>query len=218
MRPRTSLVLSGLLPDSVHAYEADLGPGDQEGSSARQREFAAGRACARAGLQQLGIDGRESTVGRRRDRSPSWPVGAVGSIAHCPHLAVAVVGGDREFASLGVDVEDEAAVHAELAPVVLTPPERTGEEAERSDLLAAVFSMKEAAYKCWYPLTQIELDFADIRVRVEPVSGDFRAEMVTAARRRPLHLPVHGAVRHHGGHVYAAAWIARSGPSQRATG
>ncbi|MGB7448408.1 MAG: 4'-phosphopantetheinyl transferase superfamily protein, partial [Ornithinimicrobium sp.] len=159
----------------------------------------------------VGVTGE---VGRRRDRSPSWPAGAVGSIAHCAHLALAVAASARDLTGLGVDVEDDAAVPVDLTSVVLTSAERAYVTGERAHLLPAMFSMKEAAYKCWYPLTEVELDFTDIQVNLDAETGAFRADMVTAVLRRPMHLPVHGRMLRQRGHVYAAAWTVYPGPRQ----
>src|SRR5579862_3760621 len=46
----------------------------------RIHEFAGGRACARAGLAQLGFG--LVALPMNADRTPRWPAGAAGSIAH----------------------------------------------------------------------------------------------------------------------------------------
>ena len=204
MTPRESAVLRGLLPAAVGAYEVEITTGDTTLRSFRQREFDAGRACAHAALRRTGVEG---SVGRHTDRSPAWPRGATGSIAHCRHLAVAVSGPDRQIAGIGVDVEDESEVHTDLTAVVLTDSERARLGGAAAALLPLVFSMKETAYKCWYPLTGVALDFVDIEVAFDVGAGTFRATMVTPSRGRPMHVPTHGRfVRHHS-HVYAATWI-----------
>jgi hypothetical protein len=55
----------------------------------RRAEFAAGRACARAALRRLGINGWPLLVGSKRE--PLWPAGVVGSITHTDGLVAAAV-------------------------------------------------------------------------------------------------------------------------------
>jgi len=206
MSPRASAVLRDLLPPQAYAFEHDLSGAESATTSARQREFHAGRDCAHAALQRLGVGG---AVGRRPDRSPDWPPGSTGSIAHCPHLAVAVAGPDQHFAGLGVDLEDPSAVTVDLAAMVLTGREPEQVLHNAATMLPLVFSMKESAYKCWYPLTGVALDFIDIEVSVDVDAGEFRATMVTSARHHPAHVPTRGRFTRHRGHVYTAAWIVR---------
>lgn len=203
MTARRSQTLLALLPDHVHAYEADLAPGHGNPAERRQREFEAGRSCAQAALRDAHVEG---FVGRNEDRSPAWPTGTVGSIAHCAHLAVAVAAADTDLLGLGVDVEDQGVVSDELIPILLTPAERSSMTRSATDL-TALFSMKEAAYKCWYPATAVVLDFVDIEVTVDPVTSTFRAAMVTSSRRRLRHVDVQGRYGIRDGHVFATAWM-----------
>ncbi|HKJ11980.1 MAG TPA: 4'-phosphopantetheinyl transferase superfamily protein [Ornithinimicrobium sp.] len=192
------------MPASVGAYEVELSRASALPESAREREFRAGRDAAHAALRRLHVRGE---VGRRSDRTPAWPAGSTGSIAHCPHLAVAVTAVRTEMSGIGVDVEDLDSVGPDLASVVLTDAEERRGASAHADLLAAMFSMKEASYKCWYPLTGVVLDFTDIEVSIDVTAGSFCAEMVTPALRRPSHVLACGRFVTVGGHVYSAAWI-----------
>ena len=65
----------------------------------RQREFAAGRAAAREALTQLGWPAQ--AIPSAPDRSPVWPEGLVGSIAHTHSTCVAVAGRRSEERRVG---------------------------------------------------------------------------------------------------------------------
>lgn len=205
MSLRRSQILGGLLPDGAHAYEFSLGEDRSDTMTPRQREFSAGRACAHAALRQMGVDG---PVGRNRDRSPAWPPGTKGSISHCAHFAVAVASCEVELKSLGVDVEDEGVVGADLNPVLFTASEHQLLAAMgRTSLRTALFSMKEASYKCWFPITGVVLEFTDIEVSPDPTTDHFTANMVTPSLRQPMHVQTQCRFSVHQGHVFATAWI-----------
>lgn len=205
MTVRQSQIVQDLLPDSAQAYELDLTAPSGSTGTQRQREFASGRACAHAALGQLRVAGH---VGRNHDRSPSWPAGAIGSISHCAHLAIAIAALDTHIGSLGVDVEESGAVSSDLTAVIFTPAEQrllgTG---AGSALRTALFSMKEASYKCWFPITGTVLEFTDIEVSADPATGQFRADMVTESRRKSRHVQTQGRFAAHGDHVFATAWV-----------
>ena len=81
----------------------------------RQEQFAAGRACARAGLSVLGCPEEPLLVGE--DRRPLWPSGVTGSISHTRGLGesgsneasfgVAVVVLDAALGGRGIGVDVE---------------------------------------------------------------------------------------------------------------
>ncbi len=134
----------------------------------RVREFAAGRACARHALARFGLPAVALPPGD--DRQPRWPHGFTGSITHTDDLcAVAVARTDR-VAALGIDAERARVVHADLWRKVLLPTEvewtQTLPEAERLPAATAIFSAKEAFYKCQYALTLAWLGFQDARIRL----------------------------------------------------
>ncbi|MFE7506920.1 4'-phosphopantetheinyl transferase [Promicromonospora sp. NPDC057488] len=148
----------------------------------RRQEFAAGRACARAALEELGHPGWSLVPGPRRE--PRWPAGVVGSISHCPGLAVAVTARTVDTITIGVDVETDAP----LPPGVAGDVMGTGEAAavERLAALDAatpwsrlLFSAKESLYKAWYPLRQEWLGFDEAHVELSR-DGTFRARILRA--------------------------------------
>jgi len=138
---------SPLTPAEAHVIAAAV--------PSRRREFTAGRACARAALEELGHHGWSLLPGPRRE--PLWPDGVVGSISHCPGLAVAVAARSAGTLAIGVDVETDAPVPANVVRSVMDAG-----EAQAIERLAAqdavtpwerlLFSAKESVYKAWYPL------------------------------------------------------------------
>jgi 4'-phosphopantetheinyl transferase EntD len=151
--------------------EAELG----RVSDARRRDFGAGRACARVALERLGLP--PGPLLRQADRSPRWPPGAVGSISHCPGFCAAAVGRSGRYAALGLDVERAGRARPELARRICTPRERAALPSLGAEALGIVFSIKEAVYKAWHPLTGTALGFQDVEVGIELEAGRFLARL-----------------------------------------
>ena len=131
-------------------------------------EFAAGRACARAALTQLGIG--EFELRSAADRSPLWPPGIVGSISHTDGFCGVAAGSSAHVLGLGLDAESRHRVGPDLWRRICTQEERrelamltTVQATERATL---IFSAKESFYKAQYPLTRQWLNFADVTVHV----------------------------------------------------
>jgi 4'-phosphopantetheinyl transferase EntD len=172
-------------------------------ASSRQREFALGRACARAALAALGHG--DAMLGRRADGAPLWPCGVVGSISHTRGLAVALAAPADAFRGLGVDVEQQGRVTPDLYRLLFDSGERTQlagmAEPDRDRLAALCFSAKEACCKIWLDRHGASLPFTAIRVTM--AGGDFIAEC--PARN---HAPLAGRAALGDGLVLAVAWAA----------
>jgi len=153
--------------DALHPQEAQH---VARAAPKRIAEFAAGRACARAALAQLGVSDFPLRVGA--DREPLWPPGITGSITHAHGFCAAVVARSSALRSLGIDAERAGAVRHPLWQHIAGPAEREWLEGlAHEDALAMgtlVFSAKEAFFKCQHPLTREWVHFGDVRVRVEP--------------------------------------------------
>jgi 4'-phosphopantetheinyl transferase EntD len=67
----------------------------------RQREFLAGRWCAKQALQGLGAG--STHVAMAGDRAPIWPDGVVGSITDTGDFAAAAVAWAADVAGLGIE-------------------------------------------------------------------------------------------------------------------
>ena len=185
-------VLDGLLPSSVAVEElwehpADLGlfPGEAASVSRavekRQREFAAVRRCARAALTRLELPPAAILPGKRGE--PVWPPGVVGSMTHCTGYAAAALAMSDDIAGLGVDAEP----HGPLPDGVLDLTSLPGERARIARLTdqdpgthwdRLMFSMKEAVYKTWFPLTRRWLDFTEAETDVDPERRTFCARLL----------------------------------------
>lgn len=145
---------------------------------ARRREFAAGRACARAALTGLGIETRPILPGPGRD--PTWPSSTVGSITHCAGLAAAVVASAEVWWALGIDAEPAERLPGEVVDLVMSTAERTalvGLPDTHVPWDRVVFSAKESLYKVWFPLRRQWLGFDDAAVRPFD-DGSFSARLL----------------------------------------
>lgn len=153
---------------------------------ARQREFAAARACARRALGRLGVE--PCALVPNADRSPRWPSGITGSITHTRELCLVALAPRGRLASLGVDVESLTATRADIEALVCAPAERRWLDqqapAQRERNLLLLFSAKESFYKCQYPLTRTFLDFREVEVAIDIGAGAFTARIVGAAHAR----------------------------------
>jgi 4'-phosphopantetheinyl transferase EntD len=116
----------------------------------RRREFAFGRACARAAL------GASVAIAVGQGGAPIWPAGVSGSITHTDDYAAAVV---ARTGHIGIDVELLARI-ADVAGLA----ERVALASERHVPVGVVFSAKESVYKCLYPTAGQFLEFADVEL------------------------------------------------------
>lgn len=195
--PSSGLVRHAVGPGpAVHELRGTGAPGSLTRAEARdvasavpsrRREFAAGRACARSALADLGHHGWSLNRGPRGE--PLWPPGVVGSISHCPGFAAAAAAPSAGTLALGIDVEVDAPLPRDVAAEVLS-----AEETASVRGLAAqdrvtpwerlLFSAKESLFKAWYPLRHEWLGFEEAHVELEP-DGTFRAHLL-----RPDHAPL----------------------------
>lgn len=168
----------------------------------RIHEFAAGRACARTALSNLGYAAVPLLMGT--DRAPIWPAGATGSITHTDDYCAAVVASTAELRALGVDAEPAARVKPELWRRICTPAELKMLQSRDLQSAAAaatlIFSAKEAFYKCQYTLTREWLGFADISVTID-------AEHFTVQATRSLQIAGQIAAPWRGRYVHEAGLV-----------
>ncbi|QNE76616.1 4'-phosphopantetheinyl transferase superfamily protein [Streptomyces finlayi] len=132
----------------------------------RRREFATARACARAALSGLGLPPVPILPGVRN--VPQWPTGVVGSLTHCAGYRAAAVAHSTAFHAIGIDAEpNEALPDGVLGSIATAEDLRHLDAAPRDGVVhwpRLLFSAKESVYKAWFPMTGIELDFADATV------------------------------------------------------
>lgn len=182
--PTSPGLFDGLLPDRAHAADclgdpAWLRPHPEEeaelGLAAvdrRRREFATARWCARRALAAAGAPDPSGPLRRGRRGEPLWPPGFTGSITHSAAYRAAVAAPARPGGVLGIDAEravplrpamraaiasDEELAHLAALPAVAGLPWET-----------LLFSVKEAVYKAWNPLTAAPLTFRSVRVVFRP--------------------------------------------------
>jgi 4'-phosphopantetheinyl transferase EntD len=191
--PYECAMIERILPPPVAAAEsfgddtgAILFPEEQTvvatAVESRRREFATGRACARAALARLGQPA--VAVLRGPGGAPQWPEGIVGSITHCVGYRAAAVAFTKDVVSLGVDAEpDEPLPDDGMLDLIALEEERVRlrELAARTpgtcwDRL--LFTAKESIYKTWFPLARRWLGFESADVVIDPHAGTFTARLL----------------------------------------
>jgi 4'-phosphopantetheinyl transferase EntD len=203
-RQRPAGLIADILPPIVAASES-MGEAPEAGTGLfpaeqallrtagpqRRADFTAGRLCARAALDRLGVPAAPILPGPAGE--PQWPAGVTGSITHCTGYRACAVALARDVAGIGIDAEPDHVLPAGLIGAVATSPE----QAWIRRLAAAVpavcwdrllFSAKEAACKLWYPLTGEWLGMHDVDIRPD-AAGGFAVRLhgeVPGARRTPM--------------------------------
>lgn len=131
----------------------------------RRRDFALGRACARAAL--TGLRHGEAAIAKGDNGAPVWPAGIAGSITHTQDYAAALVGESSRFAGIGIDAERSGGVTRDLWPRLFSEAEQKMLGTHSDPLLAAtlLFSAKEASYKAW--ALKGALAFREIEITLE---------------------------------------------------
>lgn len=149
---------------------------------ARQREYAAGRHAARDAMRQIGC--APEGIPSAPDRSPVWPAGLTGSIAHGGRVCVAVVGLRNQVHAVGIDIEEDQPMEPALWPSICTAEETACVEQlpphERGRRVTRLFCAKEAFYKWQYPQTGRLLDFRDVQVVFSDDASGFVVRAVAA--------------------------------------
>ncbi|MFE3369158.1 4'-phosphopantetheinyl transferase [Streptomyces sp. NPDC059173] len=187
--PAWAGLFDGLLPGRAHAVDrlgdpAGLRPHPLEeaelGAAAverRRREFTTARWCARRALAAAGAPDPAGPLRRGRRGEPLWPEGFTGSITHSGAYRAAVAAPACPGYVLGIDAERAVPLRPAVAAATAC-----GEEPTHLAALPPVaglpwetllFSVKEAAYKAWNPLTAAPLGFHSVRVAFR--AGDGRA-------------------------------------------
>lgn len=155
-------------------------------TSPRQNEFTGGRAAARRAMAGLGLGPLPIPSGP--DRAPIWPQGLVGSISHTADHTAAAVAQGTDLRAIGLDLEPEADLDPDLWTTICLPGELRWLDGQplshRGKLARLIFSAKESAYKCQYPLTRILFGFD--RLRIEPDLATHRFEAIFTKATGPF--------------------------------
>lgn len=106
---------------------------------------------------------------KNEDRSPSWPKTVKGTITHDSDIAAALVlKPNTNFKGIGMDIEDlKRKLNVGVIRHILTPQEQKKWNSNPKQLSVEtriIFSIKEAIFKCFYPLNKIYLGFHDAEV------------------------------------------------------
>jgi 4'-phosphopantetheinyl transferase EntD len=166
----------------------------------RRYEFAAGRACARRALEQLGCPPAPMLSGP--DRRPLWPAGFVGSLSHSHTSALAVVARAHDLVSLGVDLEGDQELDPQLWRLIATPAELPGATGLS---MKRLFCAKEAAFKCWFAAGGGRiLEFQEMTIRWEPDGHFVALGPPLPGRTAPV-----GRMAQADGHLWAISWMER---------
>lgn len=155
----------------------------------RQREFAAGRSAARGAMDDAGL--ASAAVAVAADRSPIWPAGLVGSIAHNTRACVAIVGRRDRVHAMGIDIEADRPMERALWSLICTQDElatlASEPPSEQGRWATWLFCAKEAFYKWQYPQTGRMLDFGDVQVTFSPDKRSYHIQ--SAVPELPVLLP-----------------------------
>jgi len=136
----------------------------------RRQEFMLGRYCARMAMASLQL--APMAIPKGPDREPQWPATIVGSISHTGSLAAAAVAAKAEFQSVGLDIESAEILAADLMPMICRIEENPQQDGNKGKLL---FSIKEAIYKCIFPLVGQYVDFLEMEVKLHPDGRHYSA-------------------------------------------
>lgn len=180
-RPGVLLTLGRIasFPASAPLYpEEDNLTGDM--LPGRRREFAAGRYIARQALRQLGAAEKAILMGDEGE--PLWDEEITGSICHTHSDVGALVAWKSVYRSVGLDIDDGREIGDAAAIDIVLPKEvdllmQLKVAACRKVALRMLFSIKEALYKCQFPVTGCsDLGFLDICLSsYDATNHEFRA-------------------------------------------
>src|SRR6187455_258976 len=144
-----------------------------------QRASGAARIVARQLLSRFGQ--APCAIPRSTGGKPVWPAGIVGSMAHDSGIAIAAVAAQKDFLSIGIDVEPAEPLAPDLLDIVATANER---ETIQDDPCGGrlLFAVKEAIYKTVYPLDGVFLDHHDVEVGLSAGTAVIRNERTVRFR------------------------------------
>ena len=182
--------VGGLFPDGVGVAVMAIGAApdawpDEARAMAnavphRRREFAAGRAAARAAMTAAGL--MPAAIPMAADRAPVWPAGVVGSITHAADVALAVAAPQAVAQGLGLDMEPDAPLPGDVLSEICDGDECAWIAGQVQPLRWArvIFVAKEAAFKCQYPASATIFGFDGMSVQVDTAHNALVARFTRA--------------------------------------
>jgi 4'-phosphopantetheinyl transferase EntD len=202
-----TVLAGGSISALQHEATGDEGALLANALAPRQREVRAGRSLARLAIKALGLDA--GPIGSLISGAPIWPSGCVGSISHSATTVVVIAARQDRYLSVGIDLLDGRTLGPEAYSLIagqneLRQLQRAGHLPDVESAAQLAFSLKEAIYKCQYPLHQYEtLGFREVTLGV---SGPGLLEISHA--ERPLK-KMDLEIRTVGGHLVACAYVHR---------
>jgi enterobactin synthetase component D len=196
-----------IFPDFVSCCAARLPTGDH------RLHFAAGRECADRAMAALGVP--ITVIERGPAGEPLWPAGVTGSITHKGTYVSAAVARTSDVRSLGIDVEEiVGAERAERIARVVMLPEESEVAAGRLPLsirVTLLFSIKEAIFKCLYPLVGRRFYYdAMIVDAMDSNAGTFLARCAASLPPFAAGATLHGRMFIDDRRVFTAAFVHES--------
>ncbi len=137
----------------------------RQASEKRQREFAAGRDCARAALSQVGLP--EQAILADANGVPIWPEGALASLSHSRGYCAAVATDSKRLRMLGLDLEQTNRLSRSAMARVVHPSEEEAYVQDSQQRATLIFCAKEAFFKAQFPGWQTYGNFHDMQLAVE---------------------------------------------------
>lgn len=194
-----------VLPDFVSCYSARLPRADH------RLHFRAGRECVARAMARLGLP--DVDVPHGPQGQPIWPAGVTGSITHKRDFVFAAVARTHDVLSIGIDAEDliEQERAARISSVVMLPQESFvgGSAVAAADRIVLLFSIKEALFKCLYPLVLRRFYYDAIAVTdLDVPARRFEAALlVDLSHGFERGTVVSGSVQVDERRVYSGTWI-----------
>jgi len=175
-------------------------------AAARRQAYAQGRWCAHRALAQLGLPDAAVLTGEQR--SPLWPPGITGSIAHCAGRAIGVAARLEVAGSVGVDMEEAGDLEDGVLDLVCTPAERKWLAHSGDPRLArTLFAVKESIYKCLWSRVRRFIDFREVEIHVDVSQNRYRARATGPGLDAPTVAAIRGAYLQIGELLFASAYL-----------
>ena len=165
-----------VLPDFVACRSARIADADH------RLHFDAGRECAASAIRQLTGKPPDHPLPRGPAGEPVWPAGLIGSITHTGDFVSAAAALASAARGIGLDAEQivSPARAARVAAMVMLPGEASvgGEPLSHPVKVTLLFSIKEAVFKCLYPLVLKRFYYSALLVTdLDFGNGIFGAEL-----------------------------------------
>ncbi len=215
--PNTDIQLLSLFPKDIAAHysralpeHASLLPAEADCThnmiKKRLLEFTHGRYCAHQAMQQLNLP--MTAIPKGPDRAPVWPNNICGSISHSGGHAAAVIAYRSVITGIGLDIESAETLSPEVAKMICRPEEQsTYIINEHAKLL---FSIKEAVYKCIYPLVNCFVDFQEMEIVLHEQDASFSAQSHSENFDASLVDKLQGRYYKNSELIVSSAWISQS--------